>query len=150
MYLRYKATWPGTDFLIHYFSVAFIFTWFLTLQKVQSVDPHNCRAFSTCISSSCLSRLSEISEWLLSKRVLTTLSLYSIGWCEMKFKYWSVCVSFLYICNFTSHSSFQIINTSRNELTFRFHLIRELDVTRLIQIVQELCQFNHRCFLYYV
>jgi len=35
--------------------------------------------------------------WLLSKSVLTTLNLCSMGWCELKFKYWSVWVGFLYI-----------------------------------------------------
>jgi len=99
----------------------------------------------SCMRSSCLLCMFEIHKWLLSKRVLTTLSLYATGWCELKFKYWSVWVVFLYICNVTSFFSdldYQYIQ--KQELTFRFHFICELDVTRLIHFIHSLIHQGRR------
>jgi len=90
-----------------------IFIGFWPFWKVQSGYPQSRRAFSMYRSSTRLSVLSEIRDWLLSQSVLTTLNLCSMGWCELKFKYWSVCVGFLYICTFTAPVSFRIINRSK-------------------------------------
>jgi len=87
--------------------------WCLTLLKDHSGYQHACRAFCTWISSLSLSSLSVTRLSLLSSRVLTTLSLCSIGWCELKFRYWSVCVGFLQIWSFRSPSSVLLSNRSR-------------------------------------
>jgi len=52
----------------------------------------------------------------LSIRVLTTLSLCCIRWCDWKFKYWFVCVFFLYRVHlkFDFPLSLVVINKSRN------------------------------------
>ena len=58
-----------SDSFICFLFVASILIWSLTWRKVQSGYPQNLRAFSTCASSSSLSWLSEIRDWLLAKSV---------------------------------------------------------------------------------
>ena len=55
-------------------------------------------------------------------KVLTTLNLCSNGWCEAKFKYWSVWVLVLYTLIFSDPSSLREIKVSRKGIVVRLPL----------------------------
>ena len=72
----------------------------------------NVKSLQEC--SSCFRSSSSVTVWEdLSSRVLTTLSLCCSGWWELKCRYWSVCVFFLYTNSFTRPSVFRTMRVSR-------------------------------------
>lgn len=50
----------------------------------------------------------------LSSKVLKTPSFWCSRWCELKFRYWAVCIFFRYIRNLTVSPSFRTISLSKN------------------------------------
>ena len=89
-----------------------------TFFKGQDGQPHPLKAPLRCSISSFLSPSSVVIVSHLFMSVLTTPSFWCLGWSDGKFRYWSVCVFFLYTVDFMLPSSFLVNLVSKKGILF--------------------------------
>ena len=95
-------------------SFFFVFIFVCTFYMVHRGYPHLDRASLMCSLSFCLSSSSVTSVSHLYSKIRIIHIFWCNGWCEEKFRYWSVWVFIRKISSFTSPDSFLTSIVSKN------------------------------------